>query len=77
MRENRPDWRTTIARRLAPYAKGVAAVLTAFAIAAQAPLTDGRITSGEWVAIFLSLVGAGSVIGVTNAPLKGKHEASE
>lgn len=61
-------------RRLAPYAKAVAALLTAFAIAAQAPLTDGQITGGEWAAIVLSLVGTGAVFGVTNKPNVGKHE---
>lgn len=73
-REPRPDWRTNLMRRLAPYAKTVAAVLTAFAIAAQAPLTDGKITAGEWVAIILALVGAGGVFGVENKPATGRHE---
>lgn len=59
--------------RLAPYAKAVAALLTTFAIAAQAPLTDGKITTGEWVSIGLGLLGTGAVFGVENKT--GKHEA--
>jgi hypothetical protein len=64
-----------MAHRLAPYAKAVAALLTAFAIAAQAPLTDGEITTGEWLAIGLALLGTGAVFGVENKDAKGKHEA--
>jgi hypothetical protein len=64
-------------KRLAPYAKTVAAILTAFAIAAQAPLTDGKITSGEWLAIGIALLGSGAVFQVENKPAvkpePGKH----
>lgn len=64
-------------KRLAHYAKFIAALLTTFAIAAQAPLTDGKITNGEWLAIGISLLGSGAVFGVTNQPAAatepGKH----
>jgi hypothetical protein len=63
--------------RLAPYAKAVAALLTTFAIAAQAPITDGRITAGEWVSIALGLLGTGAVYKVENKDRPGKHEAPE
>jgi hypothetical protein len=65
-------------RRLRPIAKFCISLLIAFAIAAQAPLTDGKITAGEWAAIMIALVGSGAVYGVENKPAAlGKHEVAQ
>lgn len=50
-------------------AKFLAAFLTAVVIAAQAPISDGRITTGEWVAIAAALLGSGAVWKVENKPV--------
>jgi hypothetical protein len=55
-------------RRLAPIAKFLAALFTAIVIAAQAPITDGTITTGEWVAIVAAVLGSGVVWKVENKP---------
>jgi hypothetical protein len=65
-------------RRFRPIAKFCVSLLIAFAIAAQAPLTDGKITAGEWTAIIIALGGSGFVWGVENKSAGlGKHEVAQ
>jgi hypothetical protein len=58
--------------------KFLVAAATAVVIAAQAPATDGRITTGEWLAIALAVIGSGAVWAVPNAQAPsspvGRHE---
>lgn len=56
------------------YAKAVVAVLTAAALAAQSALTDGSISSQEWVTIVIAALGAVAVWATPNAPVQGRHE---
>jgi hypothetical protein len=75
MRDNRPDWRTDLMRRLRPAAKFFTALATSVVIAAGAYTTDGKITGGEWLLIIVSCLGSGAVWAVPNAENKGRHEA--
>ena len=64
---------------MSQYAKAIVAALTAGLIAAQTAITDGHITSSDWVTIALAALGALAVYAVPNAtppqePAPGKHE---
>ena len=64
------------------YAKAAVAVLTAALIAVQTALTDGQVTSSEWVTIGLAALGALGVYLIPNASPEppapaGKHELRE
>ena len=54
--------------KLAECWKGIIAVVAAVAVAVQAALTDGTITSDEWVTIAIAAVGAVAVILKANKP---------
>jgi hypothetical protein len=54
--------------KIAKYWKTVVAALVAGGTIAQAALTDDTITSGEWVAIGLAVLGALGVWAVPNKP---------
>lgn len=61
------------------YAKFGVAILTTAAVAAQTALSDGVITSSEWVSITIAALGALAVWAVPNADppppeIPGKHE---
>jgi hypothetical protein len=55
-------------------AKFLVALLTTVIIAAQAPISDGKITTAEWIMIVTSALGTGAVWGVPNQP-HGEHES--
>lgn len=50
------------------YAKFAVAVVTAALIALGGYLTDGRVTSAEWVAVAIAGLGALGVYAVPNKP---------
>ena len=54
--------------KYAEYWKGIIAVVAAVAVAVQAALTDGTITSAEWVTIAITAIGAVGVILKANKP---------
>lgn len=56
-----------------PYAEAVVAVLTAAALAAQSALTDGSITTQEWVTVLIAALGALAVWAAPNQT-QGRHE---
>lgn len=53
--------------RVGRAAKFVVAAVAAGAITAQAAITDGAITTAEWIAIAIAALGALGVYGVKNA----------
>jgi hypothetical protein len=57
------------------YAKFVAALVAAGLVALQTALTDGTVTSAEWVTIGLAVLGAVGVLAVPNRP--GPTDAGE
>ena len=54
--------------KIAAYWKTIVAALAAGAIAAQAAISDGTITNGEWLAIGLAVLGAFGVWATPNKP---------
>lgn len=54
--------------RLSPYFKSIAAALGAAGIAVQAALTDGEITTAEWLTIGIAVLTALGVYQVENRP---------
>jgi hypothetical protein len=64
------------------YAKFAVAAIAAGLVALQTALTDGTVTSAEWVTIAIAVVGALGVWIVPNADpplpeMPGKHELKE
>lgn len=64
------------------YAKAIVACLTAALVAAQTAISDGHITSSDWITIALAALGALAVYAVPNVtpptqPRPGKHELKE
>jgi len=63
------------------YAKFAVAAIAAGLVALQTALTDGTVTSAEWVTIAIAVVGALGVWIVPNDPplpeMPGKHELKE
>jgi len=54
--------------KLAEYWKAIVAVVGAVAVVVQTALTDGTITSAEWVTIAIAVVTAVGVYLKANAP---------
>lgn len=54
--------------KLRPYYKSIAAVLGAAALALQAALTDGEVTSQEWWTVGIAVLTALGVFQVENRP---------
>lgn len=55
--------------KLSPYFKSIAAALGAAVIAVQAALTDGEITSAEWLTIGIAVLTTLGVFQVENRPV--------
>jgi hypothetical protein len=54
--------------RVREFSKALAALATTILIAIQAPISDGKIELGEWIAIGIAVAGTYSVYKVENAP---------
>lgn len=54
--------------KIRPYYKSIAAALGAAALALQSAITDGEITTAEWVAIGIAVLTALGVYQVENRP---------
>lgn len=64
------------------YWKFLIAALTTGLVALQTALTDGTVTTAEWVTIAIAALGALGVWAIPNAtppqqPIPGKHELRE
>lgn len=56
------------------YAKLIAAVVSAAAVAVSSALSDHDVTRVEWIQVILAAFGAFAVYGTPNAQPRGRHE---